>query len=380
MMRRFSAILLLGAFCVPCATVVASPEGAALPEAAPGLTVPPISVVTDISTEGQGSTKMGAGAARARPTSLRTEAARLYGTGVYACFAGDLATAQTVLDQSIQLYKKDPRVWYYRGLVRLRQGDTAGASRDFESGALIEMAQSGQMANISRALSQIQGTERQEIEQYRQNARRVKAEKYKAWCAARYEALQREEQRVLAQLKADEAAKDAADAAAAVEAKNALPEPKMPEGAATATATATEPAAAPASTTTDDASADPFAEESTGDTSTDGAPAADASAGETPADDASADPFAEESTGDASTDGAPAADASAGETPTDGTSADPFAEESTGDASTDGAPAADASAGETPTDGTSADNAPAADASADPFAENAADETDPFAE
>ncbi len=312
MMRYFSAVLLgmLGVFSVT--TLALSADVASLPAIGGDL-----NVVTDVKT------------AAVRPTSLRTEAAKLYGTGVYACLAGDLATAQTALDQSLQIYKKAPCAWYYRGVVRLRQGDTDGASRDFETGALIEMAQLGQMTNVGRALSQIQGAERQEIERYRQNARRVKTEKYKAWCAARYEALRREEQRVLDAMKADEAAKDAADATAAVDAKNALPEPKMPQGA---TATTAEPAAANASTTTATDEADPFADDA-------GSAATD-----------EADPFADE-TGSATTD-----------------EADPFADEADSATTDEADPFAD-----------EADSATTDEA--DPFAdESAADDSDPFAE
>lgn len=96
----------------------------------------------------------------------------LYGQGVHAFFAGDLAKAQENLTQAIEAGSLDPRVHYFRGLamVRSQAGSIEAGQPDFEKGAQLEIL-GKRSADVSRALTRVQGQARIAIEKARTAAR-----------------------------------------------------------------------------------------------------------------------------------------------------------------------------------------------------------------
>ncbi|MFK7736648.1 MAG: hypothetical protein AB8B50_11490 [Pirellulaceae bacterium] len=92
----------------------------------------------------------------------------LYGEGVHRYFAGDLMGADELLSRVINSGSQDPRAYYFRGLLRERQG--GGGSIDFEQGAQME-ATGRSSYNVGMALMRIQGSVRGKIEKARRDAR-----------------------------------------------------------------------------------------------------------------------------------------------------------------------------------------------------------------
>ena len=108
-----------------------------------------------------------------RDTSGRRSAQTLrqtYGRGVTAYFDGDLDRSESLLTEVIDASTRDPRPWYFRGLVRARRGDTESAVLDLEQAADIELA-TGQTLQMGRALERVQGPSRQLVERVRRDMR-----------------------------------------------------------------------------------------------------------------------------------------------------------------------------------------------------------------
>lgn len=95
----------------------------------------------------------------------------LYGQAVHRYFHGDYAGAETLLYEVQNSGSEDPRVHYFLGLCKVRQGGgvTAGAA-DFEAGAMAE-ARGKNAVQVGLALQRIQGAVRAEIEKARLSAR-----------------------------------------------------------------------------------------------------------------------------------------------------------------------------------------------------------------
>jgi hypothetical protein len=122
-----------------------------------------------------------------------------YGSGVHAYFSGDYVAAQSLLTAAIDGGSKDPRAFYFRGLAYLKLGRGPEATRDFRKGASLE-SQDEKFYNVSKALERVQGAARAELEKHRIEARTAALERTERFRKARYEAIQREESRVLREM------------------------------------------------------------------------------------------------------------------------------------------------------------------------------------
>ena len=101
----------------------------------------------------------------------QNEASRgLYGKGVHAYYRGNVSAARQLLDQSIVYGNQDPRAYYFRGLTKLRTGDTLGAEEDFSIAANLEYTGNGSY-DIGMTLSRIQGVDRVRLEEIRRDTR-----------------------------------------------------------------------------------------------------------------------------------------------------------------------------------------------------------------
>ncbi len=125
------------------------------------------------------------------------KAAELYGRGVSAYFSGDAQQAVTLLDKAIKLNPEDPRLYFFRGLARARQGDMKAAKADFAKGAQIEVTDQLGVYDVDDALQRIQGAIRIEIENQRRAARQAAIERRRKEERVRYEQLKRSEKDVL---------------------------------------------------------------------------------------------------------------------------------------------------------------------------------------
>jgi hypothetical protein len=120
-----------------------------------------------------------------------------YGTGVHAYFIGDMRQAYERLTTAVQAGSKDPRVFYFRGLAYLQLGRPQEATMDFRKGAELESRDINRFYNVGKALERVQGSARLELENYRVDARMAALEQEEKMRKARYEAMKREEDRVL---------------------------------------------------------------------------------------------------------------------------------------------------------------------------------------
>jgi hypothetical protein len=120
-----------------------------------------------------------------------------YGAGVHAFFAGDYAGAYEQLSVAIQGGSKDPRAFYFRGLACLNLGREPDATIDFRKGAELESSDVNRFYDVGKALERVQGSARTELEKYRVAARMAALEAAEKVRKQRYEAIQREESRVL---------------------------------------------------------------------------------------------------------------------------------------------------------------------------------------
>ncbi|MEE2639439.1 MAG: hypothetical protein VX768_02320 [Planctomycetota bacterium] len=117
----------------------------------------------------------------------------LYGQAVHAYFDGSYEEAHKNLTGAIELGTDDPRVYYFRGLAKMKLGRAEEAGKDFEEGGRLEAQGAAQFYPIGRSLERIQGSERAMIEKIRKQARiqiRLREKKIEA---ARLEAFKRDE-------------------------------------------------------------------------------------------------------------------------------------------------------------------------------------------
>ena len=96
--------------------------------------------------------------------------AEMFGRGVHAYYAGRYNEAYQYLSMAINNGSKDPRAYYFRGLVTNAQGRQYEAESDWRQGAELE-AKSGTAAAVGRSLARFQGPERLKLEEFRQKAR-----------------------------------------------------------------------------------------------------------------------------------------------------------------------------------------------------------------
>jgi hypothetical protein len=241
-----------------------------------------------------------------------------YGDGVHNFYDRDFFQAMQNLSIAIDGGSKDPRAYYYRGLARLKTGDTLGAHEDMQKGAHLEADDVDQFYPVARSLERVQGPERRQLEKYRSLARAHARQLQRTRDAMRYEQRRRNEAQVLRAVPTGPAPAPLVTPATSIA--------PAPAAAAPATAPAAPvPAATPPATPPTPDAADPF-----------GAPPAAAPA--------SADPF-----------GAPPAEAPASDDPFGAPPADAPAE----------APAAEPPAAEGPAEMPA--EAPAEAPAEDPF-------------
>ncbi|QEF96753.1 Tetratricopeptide repeat protein [Stieleria maiorica] len=110
---------------------------------------------------------LGSHQASAQNESLLAE---IYGRGVHAYYAGQYTEAYDYLTQAIGGGTRDPRAYYFRGIVAHQQGRPEEAEADWQAGAEME-ARAGGGAGVGRSLSRFQGSARLKLEQIRQTAR-----------------------------------------------------------------------------------------------------------------------------------------------------------------------------------------------------------------
>lgn len=122
---------------------------------------------------------------------------KLYGNGVHAYFAGDLDQAGALFTQAIENETDDPRVYYFRGVVLLKQGKADEAAADFAAGANAEADDVADFYPVSKSLQRIQGAARIQIEDARKQAVVDREAKEKARIRARYEAFKASEADVI---------------------------------------------------------------------------------------------------------------------------------------------------------------------------------------
>ena len=96
--------------------------------------------------------------------------AEVYGRGVHAFYAGQANEAYQFLSSAINGGTRDPRAYYFRGIVANQQGRPYEAEADWAEGARLEATMGG-VADIGRSLTRFQGSARLKLEQIRQKAR-----------------------------------------------------------------------------------------------------------------------------------------------------------------------------------------------------------------
>jgi hypothetical protein len=224
-----------------------------------------------------------------------------YGQGVHNFYDRDFFQAMNNLSVAIDGGSRDPRAYYYRGLTKLRSGDTRGAHEDLQMGSLLESSDVDQFYPVSRSLERVQGSDRATLERYRALARAQSRQRQLRRDAVRYEQRRRSEAQVLRSVPVGPAPAPLGVApATAVEPAGAPPAAVPgPPAPMPPDAPMDDPFAAPATPADAPAADDPFAAPEA--TPAD-APPADAPAETPPAEE---DPFAP----------APAAEAPAAEAP-----------------------------------------------------------------
>ncbi|MFZ1933726.1 MAG: hypothetical protein WCB27_17880 [Thermoguttaceae bacterium] len=170
--------------------------------------------------------------------------AQQYGSGVHAYFTGDMQQAYERLTAAAQAGSKDPRVFYFRGLTYLQLGRPQEAAIDFRKGAELESKDINRFYNVGKALERVQGSERLQLEAYRVGARMAALEQEERIRKARYEAMKREEERVVSEqsVTAPELQPGAPEAAAPADSENPFAAPEAAEHP-TKKGAATKPAA-----------------------------------------------------------------------------------------------------------------------------------------
>lgn len=120
----------------------------------------------------------------------------LYGKGVHAYYSGDYNTSLEFLNDAVNAGSKDPRVYYYRGLVQSNLGMSDAAVTDFDQGAQLEV-NSKRAVEVGKALIRVQGANRVAIESARRKAR-LQAQAAKAQIARdQYESVKKGDETVV---------------------------------------------------------------------------------------------------------------------------------------------------------------------------------------
>lgn len=126
------------------------------------------------------------------------DAAKLYGLGLHAYFAGDYDSAVTLLSASIESHDSDPRAYYFRGLALASMAGLEAGLPDLTKGADIEVNQTDRpVYDINGALQRVQGSLRLELEKIRAATRKAAVVRKRKRDQVRYEALKRREDIVL---------------------------------------------------------------------------------------------------------------------------------------------------------------------------------------
>jgi hypothetical protein len=190
---------------------------------------------------------------------------QLYGSGVHAYFAGDVAKAYDQLSAAITAGCTDPRAFYFRGLAYLKLGRDAEAVQDFRKGAELETKDLGRSYNVGRSLERVQGFARQKLETYRLDARLAALEDSERVRKVKFESIKREEERVLRRQADGAPATNLPEEPAVPEDADAFGNPAEPKKPAAEKKADEAPAAdeKPAEEMSEDpkAKADPFKEE-----------------------------------------------------------------------------------------------------------------------
>lgn len=114
---------------------------------------------------------------------------KIYGEGVHAYFAGDLAAAEESLQSAIDQDLRDPRAYYFLGLTKLQLGDAEGADEQFAAGASLETKSLSRFYAVSKSLERVQGAARRQIEKHRTRARALALQDRERERKLRYEEL-----------------------------------------------------------------------------------------------------------------------------------------------------------------------------------------------
>ena len=125
------------------------------------------------------------------------ELAQIYGMGVHSYFSGNPSDAEAVLGTAIEAGTQDPRVYYFRGLARLAQKNTEGATEDFTAGAKLEASPDSAPVSVNSSLMRVQGAARLQIEKLRAQAKQEAAEQKQREEQQRYNRIRENEARVL---------------------------------------------------------------------------------------------------------------------------------------------------------------------------------------
>lgn len=115
----------------------------------------------------------------------------MYGQAVHSYFRGDSLKSEELLNEVIAAGSFDPRVYFYRGLCHVRNGNTIAASADFEKGAQLEI-DGKKVVPVGRSLERVQGAARVEIEKARSKARLASRARLLEMQRNRYEGMQQQ--------------------------------------------------------------------------------------------------------------------------------------------------------------------------------------------
>ena len=78
-----------------------------------------------------------------------------YGEGVHAYFAGDFLKSYESLSAAADAGCRDPRVFYFRGLVQIKLGRSPDGNLDFRKGSELETKDINRYYNVARALERV---------------------------------------------------------------------------------------------------------------------------------------------------------------------------------------------------------------------------------
>jgi hypothetical protein len=120
-----------------------------------------------------------------------------YGSGVHQYFAGNYSQANSDLSAAIAGGTKDPRAYYFRALVQMRQGQQTGAEADLRKAAILEGADVDQFYAVGKALERVQGRDRMAIERHRALARAEAYQRRRERDSVRYEQRRAAESKIL---------------------------------------------------------------------------------------------------------------------------------------------------------------------------------------